>query len=363
MAIAQISSMLSETPMRPPLLLPQDAGFVPADMPGIRKAAILLVALGDDLAKILLQSLSEKDVQRVTDEITRLGEISVTQLTQVLTEFYGLLETQQYMVRGGPEYALRVLTEAFGAQKAEDLLAQVRRLRDQANSNMAVLEKMDPQQLSKFLEHEHPQTIALVLAHVDAKRGSTILAQLLPELRIDVVKRLAEMRQFSSDMAQKVALVLHRRMEGQGSGARKSYSGFKAVAELLNRVDQGMSKEILEDIEQKEPELAIGIRNLMFTFEDLLTIPQESVRELLAACDKRTLAIALKGGRENLRAHIFQAMSSRAVEMLKEDMDVMGPVRMKDVGLAQQEILALARQLEAEGKIILKMGADDDLAV
>jgi flagellar motor switch protein FliG len=267
------------------------------------------------------------------------------------------------MVRGGPEYALRVLTEAFGATKAESMLAQVKRIRERSSGNMAVLQRMDPQQLSKFLETEHPQTIALVLAHVDAKRGSTILMQLEPSLRVDVVKRLAEMRQFSSEMAQKVAFVLHRRLEGVGTGGRKSYSGFKAVAELLNRIDQMASKGILEEIEQKEPQLAIGIRNLMFTFEDLLTVPAESIREFVAAADKRVLAMALKGGRENLKAHLFKAMSSRAVEMLKEDMEVMGPVRMKDVGLAQQELLALARQLEAEGKMMLKMGADDDLAV
>jgi flagellar motor switch protein FliG len=360
MTTAQTATVQSA--QRPPLLLPEDAGFVAAEIPGLRKAAILLVALGDDLAKTLFQSLSESDVQRVTEEITRLGEIPAQQLTQVMTEFYGLLETQQYMVRGGPEYALRVLTEAFGATKAEGMLAQVRRIRERSSGNMAVLQRMDPQQLSKFLQTEHPQTIALVLAHVDAKRGSTILMQLGPALRVNVVKRLAEMRQFSSEMAQKVAFVLHRRLEGVGTG-RKSYSGFKAVAELLNRVDQTASKGILEEIEQQEPQLAIGIRNLMFTFEDLLTVPPESIREFVAASDKRVLAMALKGGRENLKAHLFKAMSSRAVEMLKEDMDVMGPVRMKDVGLAQQELLALARQLEAEGKMLLKMGADDDLAV
>jgi len=353
----------AQDPQRMPLLLPEEAGFAPADIPGLRKAAILLVALGDELAKTLFQSLSENDVQRVTEEITRLGEIPAQQLTQVMTEFYGLLETQQYMVRGGPEYALRVLTEVFGATKAESMLAQVKRIRERSSGNMAVLQRMDPQQLSKFLETEHPQTIALVLAHVDAKRGSTILMRLEPALRVDVVKRLAEMRQFSSEMAQKVAFVLHRRLEGVGTGGRKSYSGFKAVAELLNRIDQMASKGILEEIEQKEPQLAIGIRNLMFTFEDLLTVPPESIRELVAAADKRVLAMALKGGRENLKAHLFKAMSSRAVEMLKEDMEVMGPVRMKDVGLAQQELLALARQLEAEGKMMLKMGADDDLAV
>jgi flagellar motor switch protein FliG len=352
-----------EAMQRNPMLLPAESGFVPAEMPGLRKAAILMVALGDELAKTLFQSLSENDVQRVTDEITRLGEVPAAQLTQVLTEFYGLLETQQYMVRGGPEYALKVLTEAFGSSKAEALLAQVRKIRERTDGDMAVLQKMDPQQLSKFLETEHPQTVALVLAHLDAKRGSMVLMQLQPGMRVDVVRRLAEMRQFSPEMAQTVALVLHGRMEGMGTGGRRSYSGFKAVADLLNRVDQTASKGILEEIEHDEPQLAIGIRNLMFTFEDLTTVPPESIREFLAAVDKRTLAMALKGGRENLKAHLFKGMSSRAVEMLKDDMEALGPVRMKDVGLAQQELLAVARQLESEGRMMLKMEADDDLTV
>ena len=348
---------------RNPLLLTSESGFAPAELPGLRKAAILMVALGDELAKTLFQALSETDVHRVTDEITRLGEIPATLLTQVLTEFYGLLETQQYMVRGGPEYALKVLTEAFGPQKAESFLSQVRKIRERSNGDMARLQNMDPLQLSKFLENEHPQTVALVLAHLDAKLGSAVLMQLQPVMRVDVVKRLAEMRQFSAEMAQTVALVLHKRMEGMGTGGRKSYSGFKAVAELLNRVDQSASKGILEEIEQEQPQLAIGIRNLMFTFEDLTTVPAESIREFIAAADKRVLAVALKGSRDNLKAHLFKAMSSRAVEMLKEDMEAMGPVRMRDVGLAQQELLTLARQLESDGRMMLKLEVDDDLAV
>jgi len=158
-------------------------------------------------------------------------------------------------------------------------------------------------------------------------------------------------------------MALHKRMEKMGSSGRKSYSGFKAVAELLNRLDQGESRGILEEIEQSEPKVAIGIRELMFVFEDLCTVPAESIREFVSEVDKKTLAIALKGGKDNVKAHLFKAMSSRAVEMLKEDMEVMGPVRMRDVNAAQQELLALARQLESEGRMILKMEVEDDLAV
>ena len=345
------------------LLLTADAGFEAAELPGLRKAAILIMAVGEDLATALFKSLSEPDVQKVTDEITRLGDVPAAQLTQVLTEFFGLLETQQYMVRGGPEYALKLLTEAFGAVRAGELLAQVRKVRERSTGDLAMLQKMEPQQLAKFLESEHPQTVALVLAHLDAKRGSSVLMHLGITMRVEAVKRLAEMRQFSPEMAQKVALVLHRRMDSLGSTGRKSYAGYRAVADLLNRLDPAASKGILEEIERKEPKVAIEIRTLMFTFEDLLTVPQQSIRELVSAADKKVLAMALKGGKENIKAHIYKAMSSRAAEMLKEDMEALGPVRGRDVSAAQQEFLAIANRLETEGKITLKIEADNDLAI
>ena len=171
------------------------------------------------------------------------------------------------------------------------------------------------------------------------------------------------MRQFSPEMAEKVALVLARRLDALGSSGRRSYAGFRSVAELLNRLEGPASKTILEDIERNEPKIAIGIRDLMFTFEDLLTAPQQSVREIVGAVDKRVMALALKGAKENLRAHMFKAMSSRAMEMLRDDMEAMGPVRSKDVAKAQQEMLAVARTLEADGKIILRMEGEGELAV
>ncbi len=344
-----------ETPM-----LTETASFTPAEMPGMRKAAILMVTLGEDLAKQMFQSLTDHNVQRVTEEIMSLRAVTPEETTQVLTEFYGLLETQQYIGRGGPEYARKLLTEAFGARRAEELLAQVRILQDRSAGDLKILQKMDVQQLSKFLENEHPQTISLVLAHLDARRGSKVLMNLKEETRVDAVRRLAEMRQFSPEMAQQVALVLNRRMEAMGEGrSRRSYSGFKVVAELLNNLDQDSSKTILEEIETNQPQLAIGIRTLMFTFDDLLTVPAISIREIVGAADKRNLAIALKGAKDSIRAHLYKAMSSRAVEMLKEDMETMGPVRTKDMHNAQQELLQLARRLESEGKVVLRVEAED----
>jgi flagellar motor switch protein FliG len=346
------------------LLLAAESGFTPADLPGLRKAAILMVALGDELGKELMQGLGEEEVHRLTDEITKLGSVPPELLTQVLTEFYGLLETQQYVLRGGTDYAMKLLTEAFGPARASSMLTQVKGLQERTAGDLAMLQKMDPQQLSKFLESEHPQTVALVLAHLDAKRGAVVLMHLDERLRVQAVQRLAEMRQFSPEMAQKVAIILHRKTKALGSTAgRRSYAGFKAVADLLNRLDQSASKGILEEIEQKQPKLAIGIRTLMFTFDDLLTVPPTSIRELVGAADKKVLSIALKGAKDNIKAHLFAAMSTRAVEMMKEDMEVMGPVRMKDVSAAQLDILNLAQKLEAEGKIVLKLEADDAITV
>ena len=328
---------------------------------GVRKAAILLVAIGEEAAKEILRSLPEQDVQRLTEELADLRGVEPEISAEVIEEFWQLLETQNFMVHGGFDYASRLLVEAFGQDRAEDLLLLVRRSQEAAQGNLAKLQRTDPQQLGKLLDAEHPQTIALVLAHLDPKRASQVLDNLTEDHKVVSVERLAEMRQFSPEMAQKVAQILHRRLESVGDTARKSYSGFKAVADLLNRLNAEESKKILEKIEESQPELALGIRNLMFTFEDLVTVPANSIREIVSGVDKKQLAMALRGANEELRAQIFKAMSSRAVEMLKEDMEVLGPVRSREVAQAQQEILNLARRLEAEGKVILKLETGDEM--
>jgi flagellar motor switch protein FliG len=331
------------------------------NMPGLRKAAVLLVAVGEELAKEILRALPEVDVQRLTEELADLRGVTQETTTEILEEFWQLLETQNFMVHGGLDYASRLLIDTFGKSRADDLLMLVRRSQEAAQGNLAKLQRTDPQQLGKLLDTEHPQTIALVLAHLDPRRASLVLDNLSEEHKVVSVQRLAEMRQFSPEMAQKVAHILHRRLESVGDTARKSYSGFKAVADLLNRLNAEESKKILETIEDGQPELALSIRNLMFTFEDLVTVPAATIREIVSGVDKRQLAMALRGANDELRAQIFKAMSSRAVEMLKEDMEVLGPVRSREVAQAQQEILNLARRLEAEGKVILKLETGDEM--
>jgi flagellar motor switch protein FliG len=333
----------------------------PANVSGVRKAAILLVAVGEELAKEVLRALPEQDVQRITEELADLRGITPEISADVLEEFWQLLDTNHFIVHGGLDYARRLLVDTFGKDRADDMMTLMRQSQEAAQGNLAKLQRTDPQQLGKLLDTEHPQTMALVLAHLDPRRASTVLDNLSEDHKIVAVQRLAEMRQFSPEMAQKVALILHRRLESVGDTARRSYSGFKAVADLMNRLNAEEAKKILESIEEEQPELALSIRNLMFTFEDLITVPAATIREIVSGVDKRQLALALRGANEDLRAQIFKAMSSRAVEMLKEDMEVLGPVRSREVAQAQQEILNLARRLEAEGKVILKLETGDEM--
>jgi flagellar motor switch protein FliG len=252
------------------------------------------------------------------------------------------------------------LVKAFGKDGASDLLRQISQAAEVGGDKLDSLRKADPQQLAKFIEGEHPQTIALILAHLESKQASTVLMRLPAELRAEPIKRLAQLRQFSPEMAQRVAVVLHKRLEALGEQSRRAYAGLRGVADLLNRLDVAAGKTILESIEGENPTLALSIRNLMFTFEDLLTVPEAGIRELLGQMDKKTLATALRGASEELKNYIFKSMSSRAAEMLKEDMEVLGPMRSKDITNAQLETVSVARKLEAEGKLVLTPETEDE---
>jgi flagellar motor switch protein FliG len=327
---------------------------------GLHKAAILMVILGEDAASQLYRHLPPAEVEQITREITLLKAVDAETTLAVLEEFERLVATGDTLVRGGKEYANKLLIKAFGEEGAKELLRQVALTAETSAGKLDSLRKADPQQLAKFIEGEHPQTIALILAHLEAKQASTLLMLLPEELRAEAVKRLAQLRQFSPEMAQRVSIVLHKRLEALGEQSRRAYAGLRGVAEVMNRLDITNSKTILEGIEKEDPKLALSIRNLMFTFEDLLTVPEAGIRELLGQMDKKTLATALRGSSEELKAYIFKSMSSRAVEMLKEDMEVLGPVKTRDVHKAQVEAVAVARKLEAEGKLTLNQEGDDE---
>jgi flagellar motor switch protein FliG len=331
-----------------------------AAIPGLRKAAILMVLLGEDAASLVYRHLPQAEVELVTQEITAIEHIAPEAGLQVLEEFQRLALTGEYISAGGTDYANKLLVKAFGKEGAEELLRQVTRSAEVRGTKLDSLRKADPQQLAKFIEGEHPQTIALILAHLESKQASTVLMKLPPELRAEPIKRLAQLRQFSPEMAQRVAVVLHKRLETLGEQSRRAYAGLKGVADLMNRLDVAVGKTILESIEGEDPKLALSIRNLMFTFEDMMTIPEAGIRELLGQMDKKTLATALRGASEELKNYIFKSMSSRAVEMLKEDMEVLGPVKSREINKAQLEAVAVARKLEAEGKLTLTPEGEDE---
>jgi len=334
-----------------------------ANPKGLRKAAILIVLLGEEVASHIYRNLAEQDVHRLTQEIADLDRISPETAIAVLDEYHKLALTQDYLAQGGTEYAEKLLIKAFGEDGARQLLQHVTHAAEMSASKLDSLQKSDPQQLAKYLEREHPQTIALVLAHLTAKQASALLLRLPEEMRAEAVKRLAQLRQFSPDVAQKISSVLHRKLEALGEQSRRAYAGFKGVADLLNHLEPTSSKTILEMIEKEDAKLALSIRNLMFTFEDLIGVPESGVRELLGQIDKKTLALALRGASEDLKSYIFKTMSSRAVEMLKEDMEVLGPVRSKDIHKAQFEAVEVARKLEADGKLVLTPDKEDEYVV
>ncbi len=322
-------------------------------VPGIQKAAILLILLGDDVASAIYRNLSQRDLQLITQQIASLQNVPPALADQVLREYHRLTMTQEFLAEGGTDVAAKLLTKAFDHETARNLLDQVGRASEDAGTNFDSLQEADPQQLVKFVQGEHPQTIAMVLAHLGGKAASSLIVLLPEKLRGQTVKRLADMQQFSPEMAQKISVVLHRKVKTLGDSSRHSYGGVKTAAELLNRLDPGISKSILDTVESEDAHLALSIRNNMFTFADLVGLPETGIRELLGAVDKKSLATALKGAPEDLKNHIFKTMSSRAVEMLKEDMEVLGPVRAQVVHVAQQEIVAAARALEAQGKLVL----------
>ena len=330
---------------------------------GLRKAAILMVMLGEDTATKIYHNLAEQDLQSLTQEIAELEYIAPEMALGVLEEYYRLSMTQDCLAQGGSDYARKLLVASFGEEAAQHLLDQVSHTAGMSVSKLDSLQKSDPQQLAKFLEFEHPQTIALILAHLDAKPASVVLMRFPEALRAETIKRLAQLRQFSPEMAQKVSVVLNKRLESLGEQSRRAYAGFKGVADLLNHLDPIAGKAILETIELEDAKLAISIRNLMFTFEDLLSVPEAGIRELLGQFDKKTLALALRGATVELKNFIFKSMSSRAVEMLKEDMEVLGPVRARDVQKAQREAVELARNLEAQGKLVLTVEGEDEYIV
>jgi flagellar motor switch protein FliG len=329
----------------------------------LRKAAMLLVVLGENASAQLLQQLGEDDVNRVSREVAKLTSISGEQAESVLEEFHYISNAGDYVARGGIDFARKLLMKAFEPEHAKRLLERLTKALGADAASFDAIQKADPQQLAKFIHNEHPQTIALVLSHLNYSQAAALLTSLPAAMRADVAQRMASLDQISPEIIHKIAAVIGQKLKALGEFSRESYGGVRAVAEMLNRLDSTSGREILDHIDQQDTNLAETIRHLMFVFEDLLLIDPMGLKEVLAKVDRKILTIALKGTSEQLRNHMLSCMSQRGADMLREDMEALGPVKIKEVEQSQQQIIALVRQLESEGVLSLKGAVGEQYVV
>ena len=316
---------------------------------GPRRAAILLIALGEQSSAEIIKGLNEDEVQIVSREVARVKSITSDQSEAVLEEFHQLMIGREYVKNGGIDYANKMLKSAFGPEAAKKIYDRLVKVLGSDVASFDVLHKADPQQLSKFIHSEHPQTIALILSHLSSPQAAILLTSLPPGMRSDVALRMANLDQISPEIISKIAGIIGQKLSALGDYSRESYGGIHAVSEMFNRLDPGISKEILDTIQIRDAGMVETIRHLMFVFEDLLQLDDQGMKEVNAKVDRKVLTLALKGTSEKLQSHFRGGMSQRGGEMLKEDMEALGPVKIKDVEAAQQQIIALVRQLESDG--------------
>jgi flagellar motor switch protein FliG len=321
-------------------------------MNGLQKTAILLVALGDQVSADLLKCLSDDEVQMVTGAIAGLPSITVQQAQSVLEEFQMASSNPLHVSGRGADYARRLLTNAFGAEGSQKHLENLPDESGKAATQQ--LQRVDPQLLARFVRTEHPQTVAVILSHLSVAQSATVLASMEPAMRADVSVRIARLGQISPVVITKILSSVGQKLKTVGPVKHETAGGPRTVAEIFNQLDSTMSDEILGHISESQADLGEEIRLKMFVFDDLKTLDANGVKELLARADRRQLTISLKGTSEELRRYLLQGMSQRGAAMLLEDMEALGPVKIKDVEAAQQQMIAVVRQLESDGVISRK---------
>ena len=333
------------------------------NLPGIRKAAILMIMIGPEASSGILRALDEDEIQAITREIARVQTLAPEEAEGVLEEFYQMSVAHDYVIKGGVEYARKVLINAFGPEEARKIYDRLIKTLSNESLSFDAIQKTDPQQLAKFIHNEHPQTIALILSHLNSSQAAGLLSSLPGHIRSDVALRMAGLDQISPEIVTRIASVIGTKLKALGEMSREAYGGVNALAEMLNRLDSTTSLEILENIERVDPRLGETVRHLMFVFEDLLLLDVNSMKEVLAKVDKKILTVALKGTSDQLKNHMLQAMSQRGAEMMREDMEALGPIKIKEVEAAQQQIIAVVRQLESDGILSLKGSTGEQYVV
>ena len=332
-----------------------------SDLDGLQKAAILLITLGPEKAATIFKHLKEDEIEQLTLEIANTRSVSPSQKEEVLNEFYEVCLAQQYIAEGGIGYATELLQKALGADKAKAVLGKL-------TASLQVrpfefIRKTEASQILNFIQDEHPQTIALILSYLSPQQAAGIISALTPDKQTGVAKRIATMDRTSPDVIKEVENVLEQKLASLVSQDYTIVGGVDSVVEVLNTVDRGTEKHIMENLEIEEPELADEIRKKMFVFEDILMLDDRSIQRVLREVENNELAIALKNANDEVQEVIFNNMSSRLSDMIKEDMEYMGPVRVKDVEEAQQKIVNVIRKLEDSGEIVISRGGGDEIIV
>ena len=330
---------------------------------GIEKAAILLIALGPVDSAAILKHVSEEEADKLARAIAQLDYVTSDDVTSALEEFTQQSTADRLFIKGGLDYAGRMLTEAYGPAVAQTLLERLNRALGSEAVDFANFRKTDPQQLAKFIQDEHPQTIALILSHLDPSQAAMLISSLPVETRTDVALRMADLDQISPEIVRNIAGVIDQKLRNLGELSREAYGGVRAVADILNRLDATTCGSVLESVEKENPPLFENIRRFMFVFRDLESLDSAAIGQLISRSKRETVILALKGSNESLRQKFFGTQSQRGAAMMLEDLQSLGPVKLKDVDNAQQEIITLAREMEKEGVLSLSGTAEDQYVV
>lgn len=328
---------------------------------GVQKAAVLLITLGPERSAEIFKHLKDEEIEELTLEIANTRSVSPEVKEEVISEFYQVCLAQQYIAEGGIGYAKQLLDKALGVERAQEVIGKLT-----ASLQVRPFEfvrKTDPSQLLNFIQDEHPQTIAMILSYLTSTQSAMVLGALPPEKQADVAKRIAMMDRTSPDVIKEVERVLERRLASLVNQDYTIVGGVDAIVNILNTVDRATEKHIMESLEIEEPELADEIRKKMFVFEDILLLDDRAIQRVLRDVDNNDLAVALKSANDEVQNVIFKNLSKRLAAMIKEDMDFMGPVRMKDVEEAQQKIVGVIRRLEDAGEIVISRGGGDEIIV
>ena len=326
------------------------------DLTGKQKVAILIISLGQSISVKLLKLLEEEEIEEITLEIANFKKVDPDLQEEILREFYNLAMAQEYIMQGGVDYARDILQDAVGHSRADEIIGRL-------SSFLRVtpfdfLKHTDAKQLLSFIQAEHPQTIALILSYLDPDNAAPVLSGLAPEIQVDVSQRIANMDRTSPEVIREVERVLEQKVSAVMTTEVEQAGGVKNLVEVLNRVDRGTEKAIMENLEDSDPELADEVKRLMFVFEDIKMLDDRGIQLVLGQADKKDLALALKSVSDDVKDKIMRNMSKRAAASLQEDMDFMGPVRLKDVEDAQQRVVNIIRRLEESGELIIERGGE-----